>query len=201
MARRFATRRFGAIRANRFARTDPQKNPYNFITRERFARIASACDSLFLAPPGARFTKKGVQFGNPDSETICENQTIRGNVPLRIDSRESGHLGCGSLTQEHRVLKTGPHLQSDCLSLPPPALYFSTVLASAWGAELLTPSCPLLRLGPHKSFLLPRPLSSSLTLCLPSSTLRRPCYPYFQDVHFLLQDSRTLELIFRPRQD
>ena len=62
-----------------------------FVTCERFSRIAS---NLILAvflnfsPPEARFAKKGVQCGNP--ETIRENQAIRGK--LRIDSRESGHL-------------------------------------------------------------------------------------------------------------
>ena len=68
----------------RFARIDSQKKPY-FRTRERFARFVSNLRFALLSPPPpeARFaTKKGVQFGHPE--------TIRAN--LRIDSRELGHL-------------------------------------------------------------------------------------------------------------
>ena len=57
----------------RFARIDSQKKKKNFITCERFARIAS---DLQIS-----IHKKGVQFGNPDK--IRENEAIRAN--LRLD--------------------------------------------------------------------------------------------------------------------
>ena len=78
--------------SGRFARIDSQKNPI-FMTFERFARIASNLQIAMFETPEARFAKKGVQFGNP--ETIRESQAIRAN--LRIDSRESGHLSLGTL--------------------------------------------------------------------------------------------------------
>ena len=78
-----------------FARIDSRESIRRktsiFTTFERFARIASNLRFAIFSPPPpeARFAKKGVRFGNP--ETIRENQAIRSN--LQIDSRESVHLG------------------------------------------------------------------------------------------------------------
>ena len=84
MARRLATR-IGAIRTNRFARIDLQKNPCN-----NFHNVPAICVNRLKTAirPRSAIRKKGVQFGNP--KTIRENQAIRAN--LRIDSREPGHL-------------------------------------------------------------------------------------------------------------
>ena len=91
MARRFATR-IGAIRANRFARIDSQKNPYFHNVRAiRANRLKPAIRNFW--PSRSAIRKKGVRFGDP--ETIRENQAIRAN--LRIDSRESGHLSLRAL--------------------------------------------------------------------------------------------------------
>ena len=96
----FATR-IGAIRTNRFARIDSQKNPL-FSWRASDSRESPQTPAIRLLtppPPGRDSQKKGVQFGN--SETIRENQAIRAN--LRIDSRESGHLRT-------------EHVKTDCLT-------------------------------------------------------------------------------------
>ena len=86
MAWRFA-KRIGAIRENRLARIDLQKNPWFHSRRAiRANRLKPAICNF--QPSGSAIRKNGVQLGNP--ETIRENQAIRAN--LQIDSRESGHL-------------------------------------------------------------------------------------------------------------
>ena len=53
------------------------ENAFIFIRRERSAPIASNLRFAIFSPWEARFARRGVQFGNP--ETIRENQAIRAN--------------------------------------------------------------------------------------------------------------------------
>ena len=105
------------------------KHPYFHNVRAIRANRGKPAIHNFLAPPPPRsaIRKKGVQFGNPQAETIRENQAIRAN--LRIDSRESGHLSDSPLD----ALKWVWSSLKDYIPL--------THSACLWDADLHLPAC------------------------------------------------------------
>ena len=83
--------RIGAIRVNRFARIDSQKNPYFHNVRAiRVNRLKPAIRNVLAREPSPGTLKRFARI----------SESMRAN--LRIDSRESGHLSSSLFTKTFR---------------------------------------------------------------------------------------------------
>ena len=90
MARQFATQ-IGAIRVNRFARTDSQKKPYLHDVRAiRIVRIASNLQFAIFCPPKRDSQKRGSILGHTPSTAGTFRKKFRknsGKTPETLSER------------------------------------------------------------------------------------------------------------------